>query len=134
MTKRNILSVIAISAFLFLAACKDVSAVEGIEVISPLEMKEAVYENGAQQLVDVRTIEEFRAGHLKNAHNISVTDADFEENILKLDKDKPIYLYCRSGKRSANAAKMLKDLGFNEIYDLKGGYLNWDSQNLETAQ
>lgn len=134
MFKRNILSIIAISALLFFTACKDAGSVEGIEVITPQEVKEAVYDNNSRQLVDVRTVEEFREGHLKNAHNICVTDGDFEENILKLDKDKPIYLYCRSGKRSARAAKMLKELGFKEIYDMEGGYLNWESQKLETEQ
>ena len=134
MFKRSLFSVIAISVLLFFTACKDVSSAQGIEVISPQEVKEAVYDNGERQLVDVRTIEEFREGHLNNAQNICVTDAGFEENILKLDKDKPIYLYCRSGKRSARAAKMLKDLGFKEIYDMEGGYLNWERHDFETVQ
>lgn len=134
MFKKNILSIFVLSFLLFFTACKDAGSTEGIELITPQEVKEAVHDRDSSQLVDVRTLEEFREGHLKNAHNICVTDGDFEENILKLDKEKPIYLYCRSGKRSARAAKMLKDLGFKEIYDMEGGYLNWESQDLETEK
>lgn len=132
MFKRNLVSVLILTILLFFTACKDTGSAQGIEVISPQEVKDAVYNNDSRQLVDVRTMQEFKEGHLKSAHNICVTDADFEENILKLDKEKPIYLYCRSGKRSARAAEILKDLGFKEIYDMEGGYLNWESQNLET--
>jgi rhodanese-related sulfurtransferase len=42
-----------------------------------------------------------------------------------LDKEIPIYLYCRSGGRSNKAARQLISLGFKEIYDLQGGYLGW---------
>lgn len=134
MFKKNILSIFAFSLLLFFTACKDTGPTQEIKVITPQEVKEAVYDAKPHQLVDVRTLEEFREGHLKNAQNICVTDDDFEENIIKLDKDEPIYLYCRSGKRSARAAKILKDLGFKEIYDMEGGYLNWESQRFETEQ
>ena len=52
-------------------------------------------------------------------------------SIRKLDKNEPIYLYCRSGKRSAKAAQILKEMGFKEIYDMEGGFLNWESQGLQ---
>ncbi len=130
MFKRNLISFIALVFLVFFTACKDTSS--DIKVITPQEVKEAVYDNGSHQLIDVRTLEEFKEGHLKNAQNICVTDDDFVENIQKLDKDKPVYLYCRSGKRSARAAAILKDLGFKEIYDMDGGYLNWESQRFET--
>lgn len=132
MTSKNILSSLILGFLLFLTGCKDSSSSQGITVISPEEVNEMFYSNDSQQLVDVRTLEEFQEGHLKSAQNICVTDDDFEENIAKLDKNKPIYLYCRSGKRSARAAKILKDLGFKEIYDMDGGYLNWESQQLDT--
>ena len=128
---KNILSIFALTFLLFFTACKDTGSAQGIKVISPQEVKDAVYDNDPHQLVDVRTVEEFDEGHLKNAQNICVTDADFEKSIVKLDKDKPVYLYCRSGVRSAKAAKIMKDLGFKEIYDMEGGYLNWESQRFE---
>ena len=131
MFKKNILSIFTLTVLLFFTACKDTGTAQEIKVISPQEVKDAVYNQNPHQLVDVRTLEEFKEGHLDKAQNICVTDDDFEKNIVKLDKDKPVYLYCRSGVRSAKAAKIMKDLGFKEIYDMEGGYLNWESQRFE---
>ncbi len=119
-------------ALISFSACKDSHADGEIKVITPREVQEAVYDNNPHQLVDVRTAEEYGEGHLKKAQNICVTDSDFKENIAKLDKDQPVYLYCRSGKRSAKAAEILKEMGFKEIYDMEGGYLNWESELLQT--
>lgn len=116
---------------LFLVSCKDSKSTEQVTVISPQEVREAVYDSNSHQLIDVRTIEEFDEGHLKKAQNICVTDSDFKENVAKLDKSQPVYVYCRSGKRSAKAAEILKDMGFKEIYDMEGGFLKWEDENLE---
>ena len=78
------------------------------------------------QLVDVRTSKEYKGGHIKNAINIDFFNAsNFKKSFEKLDKEKPIYLYCRSGARSQKAARRLVDMGFSKIYDLKGGYMRW---------
>ena len=78
------------------------------------------------QLVDVRTSGEFHGGHIKKAININyMNTASFRKAFEKLDKDKPVYLYCRSGARSQKAARRLVDMGFSQIYDLKGGYMRW---------
>ena len=82
------------------------------------------------QLVDVRTPSEFAIAHIKRAANINFTDDDFEEVAKKrLDKTKPILLYCFSGKRSADAAAFLRTLGFKEIYDLNGGFAQWTASS-----
>lgn len=82
------------------------------------------------QLVDVRTAREYRSGHIKNALNIDFFDAaNFNKSFGKLDKNKPVYLYCRSGARSKNAARKLLAMGFSEIYDLKGGYQRWNNES-----
>jgi rhodanese-related sulfurtransferase len=87
--------------------------------------------NGATaQLVDVRTPSEFAIGHIKRAANINFTDDDFEEVAKKrLDKTKPVFLYCFSGKRSADAAAFLRTLGFKEVYDLSGGFAQWTASS-----
>ncbi|HZJ20660.1 MAG TPA: rhodanese-like domain-containing protein [Pricia sp.] len=78
------------------------------------------------QLVDVRTANEFKGGHIKNAMNIDFYNVvNFQKSFKKLDKNKPVYLYCRSGARSQKVARKLVDMGFSQIYDLKGGYMGW---------
>ncbi len=72
-------------------------------------------------LLDVRTPEEYEAGHLENAININWYDADFSEQVSRLDKENTIYVYCQKGGRSAKAASVLDSLGFHAI-DLTGGY------------
>ncbi len=87
--------------------------------------------NDGIQLVDVRTPEEFASGHLENAVNINFYSDDFKDRINELDKEKEVYLYCRSGGRSAKAAKDLEAMGFKKVYDLEGGILKWQKKNLK---
>ncbi|MFD0976051.1 rhodanese-like domain-containing protein [Salinimicrobium gaetbulicola] len=77
------------------------------------------------QLVDVRTAEEYKEGHIKGAKNIDFFADDFLKQFRSFDKEEPLYLYCRSGNRSAKASKQLSDAGFKNIIDLKGGYKAW---------
>lgn len=97
-----------------------------ISVISPAEFKE---KSVNQILVDVRTPEEFKEGHIEGAININFNDATFLEKISKLDKSKPVYVYCRSGKRSSAASAEMSKAGFKNLYDLEGGILNWEKNN-----
>lgn len=98
---------------------------EEFVVLDVTEYKEAVI-NKDVQLVDVRTPREYRSGHLGNARNIDYYKSkQFVEAFEALNKEKPVYIYCRSGARSAKAAQKLIALGFKKIYDLKGGILNW---------
>jgi phage shock protein E len=73
-------------------------------------------------VVDVRTPEEFAQGHLKGALNINVQAPDFQDQIqaLGLNPDQPIYLYCRSGRRSQRAAEILHEMGFRQLYNIGG--------------
>ena len=84
------------------------------------------------QLIDVRTPEEFVKGHLKNARNIDYNGSDFEKQINSLDKSKAVFVYCLSGGRSANAAKLMNEKGFLEIYNMEGGYLKWTNAGKPT--
>lgn len=77
------------------------------------------------QLLDVRTPEEYNEGHLKDAININVFDDDFIDQASKiLDKNKPVAVYCRSGKRSADAAEKLASKGY-KVTNLLGGIMAW---------
>lgn len=84
--------------------------------------------NDSVQLIDVRTPEEYADGHIADAENINVFDSDFTDKAEKsLDRSKPIGVYCRSGKRSAEAARKLSEKGFN-VTNLKGGIIAWKNK------
>ena len=84
-------------------------------------------------ILDVRTPEEFAQGHLTNAVNINIY-GNFEEEVKKLDKDKPVLVYCRSGHRSGIAAKKMQKLGFKKVYNLSGGIIAWASAGKEVEK
>ena len=97
---------------------------ECIELLSSEEFKSKIL-NKKVQLIDVRTSREYNAGHIKGAKNIDFYSGKFKTEFNKLNKDKPLYIYCRTGSRSRHAANKLVEMGFNEIYDLKGGIVRW---------
>ncbi len=77
------------------------------------------------QLIDVRTPQEYNGGTIGNAVNMNLYDPNFKETIAGLDPNRPVFVFCARGARSATAAKVFKELGFKEIYDLQGGYGAW---------
>lgn len=103
------------------------------KIITPQEMQ-ALIELDDVQIVDVRTAREYQDGFIKNAQNIDFTSPTFEQDILKLDKNKPVILYCETGGQSAQCAKKLKDAGFIKIYDVKGGITQWEFQGFPTQK
>lgn len=114
---------IFIIASTFLVGCKDktegeINLVTAEEMLSLMELEDV-------QLVDVRTAKEREDGYIKNSQNIDFYSPTFDEDILKLDKTKPVIIYCRSGKRSSDCAEKLIDAGFVKVYDLKGGMTQW---------
>ncbi len=94
------------------------------QVLTPTEYEQIINKKEVQ-IVDVRTAGEYSQGHIKDALNIDVNASDFKKKIDQLDKNKPIYIYCRSGARSYKAGKIMSTLGFEEIYDLRGGISSW---------
>lgn len=93
-------------------------------VLMPLRMQGMVLDS-AEVVVDVRTAEEYKQGHLSGALNIDVKKKNFRRQALKrLPKDKPLLLYCRSGVRSHKAAEILTAEGYR-VREMAGGYLAW---------
>lgn len=82
-------------------------------------------------IIDVRTPEEYLSQHIENADNINWNSDNFDIQIQKLDKTKPVFVYCMSGGRSKKAAAKLEELGFSKIYDLEGGILKWNSAGMD---
>lgn len=88
--------------------------------LSSMEFDQSINANSAV-ILDVRTPDEFTSGHINNAVNIDFYAADFKTKLDALDKSKPYAVYCRSGNRSAQAVTIMKQLGFKNIVELKGG-------------
>jgi rhodanese-related sulfurtransferase len=81
------------------------------------------------QLLDVRTKEEWDAGRLEGATRIDIGEEGFTgKAVARFDKSKPMLIYCLSGGRSADAAKLLAKAGFTEVYNLKGGIRAWKKE------
>ena len=77
-------------------------------------------------IIDVRSPEEFNEGHIEGAQNINVKDDGFVSAIQKLSRSDTLLVYCRSGRRSLYAAQVMISFRFQKIYDLEGGFLNWE--------
>lgn len=89
------------------------------------EKFKTLIESGSGLLLDVRTPGEFGGGHINGAINLDFNSGQFESSIDTLDKTKPVYVYCQGGGRSGQAKNILTERGFNEVYNLIGGYGNW---------
>lgn len=118
--------VLALVTAAFFAACGGTQNVEtpprAPELVSVEQAHKAVADPSTQ-FVDVRTVEEFASGHAVGTKNLPVES--ISETLGSLDKKKPVYLICRTGRRSANAAKILAEAGFTEVFDVKGGTVAW---------
>ena len=126
--KKIILSVTLVLSFL-VAACQQ-SANNGKSVnekVSIEQFEKLIVEKNNAIILDVRTPEEFAAGHVKGAVNLNIYDTAFKEALSKLDRAKPILVYCKSGGRSSDAASQMKEMGFGEVYNFGGGMLAWSN-------
>jgi rhodanese-related sulfurtransferase len=81
-------------------------------------------------VIDVRPAADFTQGHIINALNIPMNGFKNQIGSLQKHKDKPIVVSCRSGSQSAVACKQLRNQGFSEVYNLRGGILAWQSASL----
>ena len=110
------------------------SAAVGQAKLGPNEFEALLAKDATAQLVDVRTPEEYAAGHIEGARLINIYDADFTDQINKLDKAKPVMVYCAAGSRSGSAAKQMSKMGFKKVYDLAGGMGAWRASGKKTVQ
>lgn len=85
-------------------------------------------------ILDIRTPDEFKGGHLEGAKNIDFLADGFAEKIGELDKDTPYLVHCRSGGRSGRSLELFKKLGFKNIYHLDGGMLGWEEAKLPVVK
>ncbi len=123
----RLLALIAVAA----ASLTTANADTRIENVSATEFQAlAAQQNGI--ILDVRTPEEVAQGKIPGASVLNIYDDDFERKLNLMQKDKPIYVYCRSGGRSSQAARKMVELGFSAVYNLDGGIGAWNKANLPT--
>lgn len=98
-----------------------------IKEVSPAEAQKAV-SRAYSQFIDVRTTEEYAGGHAARAENIPLDTltASFD----KLEKNEPVYIICQTGNRSKKAAGILKEAGFNNVFNVTGGTVAWQAAGL----
>ncbi|MBC7554150.1 MAG: thioredoxin [Taibaiella sp.] len=129
---KKILLIGLMAATMHLVACQSPAqhSETTIQNISAAEVNNKLSTNAQTQLIDVRTPEEFAGGHLKNALNFNYNATDFEEQLTKLDKNKPVLVYCQSGGRSSRAANKMLEMGFINVYNMDGGIMKWNNASL----
>lgn len=108
-------------------SCNDKKS-SSFESLHPKEFAEKIKTTDHPQILDVRTPDEFESEHIDNAKNVNWNSDDFEAKAASYDKSKPVFVYCLSGGRSKKATAKLKELGFNTVYELDGGFLNWNEE------
>lgn len=121
---KKLWTIFSIAILIFASGCQKENNKGEIKLITAEEMQ-TLLEQKDVQLVDVRTPQEHQEGSISNSQNIDFNSPTFDQDITKLDKSKPVILYCKSGGRSSKCAKKLQDAGFIKIFDLEGGITQW---------
>jgi rhodanese-related sulfurtransferase len=95
------------------------------ESLETRAFKEALAAHPDAIILDVRTQEEYDAGHLEGARKLDFLNGQFSREVASLDPEKPYFIYCRSGGRSSAACGQLAQAGFKKVFNLQGGYMSW---------
>ena len=97
--------------------------------LSQQEWEEQLEKDDNAVILDVRTPEEVEEGYIPKSTNIDFyLGPDFLKEIENLDKSKNYYVYCRSGNRSGQACAIMNSVGFENAYNLEGGFMNWNGE------
>ncbi len=106
-------------------SCNGVHLQGESNVLSPQEYDKAIHSDSMAVIIDVRQPSEYEAGHIQGAKLLDVLDATaFDAGLKELDKEKTYYIYCRSGRRSHEAAGKMQAQGL-KVVELKGGISAW---------
>ena len=104
-----------------------------VPLLKPAEAYALIQKNkGNPQFVvlDVRTPEEFKEGHIEGAVNINLNSKVFKHEIGRLDRQKTYLVYCRTGRRSKEAVRIMQDLGFTNLLLFEGDIVGWKAEKL----
>lgn len=115
---------------LILNSCTNGQTKQEQSSLSAVEFSEKINATEQPLIVDVRTPEEFKQGHLKNALNLNWNGSEFGKQLATLDKTQPVFVYCLSGGRSSSAANKMRKEGFEKVFEMHGGMMEWRANNL----
>ena len=111
------------------------SDVAGYQLLTPAEADALLHEPPDGLVVlDVRTPEEFAAGHIAGAVDLDLQGGAFETGVAALDPKSPYFVYCQSDNRSGQAVAYLQQQGFDSIYELEGGIGAWQAAGLAVVE
>src|SRR5258706_16414120 len=128
---KKLFSILFITALLVSAGSQAQNQKSSYLKLSPVEFKaQLAKDNGF--LMDVRTPEEYMNESIKGAKLCNINDDNFGAILEMLDKDRPVYVYCETGTRSAKAAELMVKQGFKKVAHLEGGLQAYKSAKLET--
>ena len=125
---KNIFGIALFILAVFVASCTN--AQNSKTNLTAVQFEAKIKELPGAPIIDVRTPAEYAEGHIKNAKNIDWNGNSFDKQISKLDKSKPVLVYCLAGGRSAAAASKLRESGFKHVYELVGGMKEWRAAKL----
>ncbi len=121
---------LSLASALFLTGCGLNAANPNVKSLAPSEFQTKLSQDSSAYLLDVRRPEEFAAGHLQGARLLNWLDTEnFKHEAKNIDKSRTIYIYCRSGRRSSDAARYLGKQGYM-VVDLAGGILAWERDGM----
>lgn len=103
-------------------------AAASIPEITPTELRDRLDREHPLVLVDVREPHEMHIADLPDVGQHRIPVGEFEDRAGELDPEQPVVVYCRSGSRSAWAARRLRERGFEQVWNLKGGVLGWRAE------
>lgn len=146
--KKSVISLFTVICFNFLVSCQSPTSVipapseknsipqknDGvIQYISVSKCKLLVEKYPDLAIIDVRTPEEFKQGHLQGAQLVNVEDEKFKAQLARFDKQKQVLVYCNSGARSAEACQIMRQAGFTKIFNMSKGLQDWVEHKFPTT-
>lgn len=120
---RNIFQTLLLAAGLIVASNACAQSYSDVDIAAAKKM----ISNKDVVILDVRTPEEFREGHIDKAILANINDPSFDARIARIGKDKQVLVYCAAGGRSARASKMMSEKGWKSVTNMKGGFSAWSA-------
>jgi len=106
-----------------------------IRTVEPDHAFKLIKDEGSEfTVIDLRSSEEFKKGHIEGAENMDVYVPDFEERLDELDREKKYIIYCGTGVRGTRTMNKMEDMEFNEVYNILGGFKGWEVNELPVVE